>query len=75
MSTIVDLLRRRAEERPDVRAYRFLRDGETAEDARTWSEMDRRARAIGTTLRGMGASGTNVLMLFPPGIDFIEGYF
>lgn len=74
-STIVDLLRARAEERGDVVAYRYLRDGESAEDVRTWVEMDRRARAIGTTLRGMGAAGTNVLMLYPPGIDFIEGYF
>ncbi|CAN5514110.1 hypothetical protein BH11MYX1_BH11MYX1_17400 [soil metagenome] len=74
-STIVDLLRARAEERGDVIAYRYLRDGESAEDVRTWAEMDRRARAIGTTLRGMGAAGTNVLMLYPPGIDFIEGYF
>ncbi len=73
--TIVDLLRARAEERGDVVAYRYLRDGESAEDVRTWVEMDRRARAIGTTLRGMGATGTNVLMLYPPGIDFIEGYF
>ncbi len=72
--TIVDLLRRRAEESGAVRAYRFLRD-ETSEDVRTWVELDRRARAIGVMLRAMGAAGTNVLMLYPPGIDFIDGYF
>jgi acyl transferase domain-containing protein/acyl-CoA synthetase (AMP-forming)/AMP-acid ligase II/acyl carrier protein len=75
MPTIVDLLRRRAEERPDFRGFRFLRDGEGSEVSLTWGELDRRARAIGSTLRGMGAATSNVLLLYPPGLEFIEGLF
>lgn len=73
--TIVDLLRERAASRADVEAYRFLRDGEGNPEIRTWADTDRRARAIGKTLRERGAAGTNVLMLYPPGMDFVDGYF
>jgi len=75
VTTIVDLLRDRAASRPEVEAYRFLRDGEGSPETRSWADLDRRARAIGATLRERGAAGTNVLMLYPPGIDFIDGYF
>src|ERR1051326_4767928 len=75
METLVDLLRRRADARPDFAMFRYLRDGESAEDSRTLRELDLRARAIGAKLREIGAAGTNVLMLFPPGIEFIDGYF
>jgi len=73
--TIIDLLRERAASRPDVEAYRFLRDGEGNPEIRTWADVDRRARAIGNALRERGAAGSNVLMLYPPGMDFVDGYF
>src|SRR3569833_973468 len=56
VTTIVDLLRDRAASRPEVEAYRFLRDGEGSPEPRSWADLDRRARAIGATLRERAAA-------------------
>ena len=45
-ATLVDLLRRRARERPDAPGYVFLPDGGPEELRLTWSELDERARAM-----------------------------
>jgi acyl-CoA synthetase (AMP-forming)/AMP-acid ligase II len=41
----------------------------------TYRELQRRARAIAAALRFAGAKGERALLLFPPGLDFIEGFF
>src|SRR5918996_345808 len=72
--TLVERLILRAEERPERIAYRFLTDGEEEGGALTYAELDRRARALGFFLRDMGAGGERVLLLYPPGLDFITGF-
>lgn len=74
-STLLDLGRVRAQEKPDLRAYSFLVDGETAELNLTYSELDLRARAIAALLQSKGLQGAQVLLLFPPGLDYIEAFF
>src|SRR5947209_7511933 len=74
-STLVDLLRQRALRRPDQLAYTFLLDGETSELHLTYRELERRALAIAAALRLAGAMGGRALLLYPPGLDFIEGFF
>src|SRR5947209_1437524 len=74
-STLVDLLRQRALRRPDQLAYTFLLDGETSELHLTYRELERRALAIAAALRLAGATGGRALLLYPPGLDFIEGFF
>src|SRR5437588_485028 len=74
-STLVDLLRRRALRQPDQLAYTFLLDGETSELRLTYRELERRALAIAAALRLAGATGGRALLLYPPGLDFIEGFF
>ena len=44
--TVPELLRARAQDRPDRLAYRFLEDGETDESRPTYAEVDRRAGAV-----------------------------
>src|SRR5215210_2557018 len=75
VTTLVDLLRARALATPDRRAYAFLADGETESGALSWAELDARARAIGSALADRGARGERVLLLFPPGLDFVAAFF
>jgi amino acid adenylation domain-containing protein/non-ribosomal peptide synthase protein (TIGR01720 family) len=72
---LVDLLRRRALRRPDRLAYTFLLDGDASELQLTYGELERRALAIAAALRLAGARGGRALLLYPPGLDFIEGFF
>lgn len=75
VSTLVELLRLRASEEPDFRAYTFLLDGEAEEAHVTYGEMDRRARAIAARLQEMGAAGERALLLFAPGLDYVVALF
>ena len=72
--TIVDLLRQRAAYRPHDRAFTFLVDGENEELNITYSELDRKARAVGAWLTAEGMAGKRVLLLYPSGLDFIAAF-
>ncbi|MCI0485404.1 MAG: LLM class flavin-dependent oxidoreductase [Blastocatellia bacterium] len=74
-STLVDLLRWRADESPNRIAYRFLTDGATQELWLTYRELDYQARSIGTVLQSLEASGERVLLLYPPGLEYIAAFF
>ena len=74
-ATLIELLDHRALQQPDQLAYTFLLDGETNELHLTYGELQRRARAIGATLQRIGAKGERALLLYTPGLDFIEGFF
>jgi acyl-CoA synthetase (AMP-forming)/AMP-acid ligase II len=73
--TMVDILRHRAAEQADQRAYTFLADGDADEDSVTYGELDRQSRAIGTRLQSFGASGERVLLLLPPGLQYVAAFF
>src|SRR5574341_998540 len=80
-ATLPDVLRRRATQQPERLGYRFLLD--RAETSLTYGELDRRARAIAATLASLRAprapraprGGERVLIIFPPGLDFICAWF
>jgi acyl-CoA synthetase (AMP-forming)/AMP-acid ligase II len=74
-TTLVDLLRQRAEWQADDRAYTFLVDGESEEIHLTYGELDRQARAIGAWLASQGLRGQRALLLYPPGLEFIAAFF
>jgi 8-amino-7-oxononanoate synthase len=73
--TLVDLLQRRAIEQPGQRAYTFLLDGETDAVSLTYAELDQQARAIAAWLQQQDAVGEPVLLLYPPGLEFIAALF
>jgi acyl-CoA synthetase (AMP-forming)/AMP-acid ligase II len=73
--TLVELLRWRATDRGEQRAYTFLLDGESEESYLTYKELDRQARAIAALLQSYGSSGERVLLLYPPGLEFIAAFF
>ena len=73
--TLVELLRSRALGQPDRLAYTFLSDGETDESSLTYYELDRQARAIASSLQEFEVKGERALLLYPPGLGFIAGFF
>lgn len=74
-STLVEMLRARAEEAPRAVAYTFISDEGDAETDLTYGELDRRARAIAVQLRERGVGRVPALLLYPPGLDYIAGFF
>lgn len=74
-TSLVDILRWRAEEQPGQLAYRYLTDGEYEEVIMTHEDLDRRARSIAALLQSLAKEGDRALIIFPPGLDFIAAYF
>ena len=72
---LVHVLRRQAEERPERLAFVHLVDGPSDPPSLTNAQLDRRARAIAERLQSMGFAGQNVLLVHPPGLDFIAAFF
>jgi amino acid adenylation domain-containing protein len=73
--SLVELLRKRARHQPGHPAYTFLPDGETEEAALSYQELDLRARVIAARLQRSCAGGERVLLLYPPGLEFIAAFF
>ncbi len=74
-STFVKVLCQRAARQPTQTAYIFLQDGETQEASLAYGDLDRQARSIGATLHDLGALGKRILLLYPPGLDYIAAFF
>lgn len=75
MSNLVELLRRRALNQPEQTAYKFLFDGEAVGPSLTYAALDRRVRALAAQLQLLNAAGERVLLLYPPGLEYIVAYF
>ena len=73
-STIVEILRSPAEHTPNQIAYTFLLDGESTEAHLTYGQLDQKARAIGSRLTTMGVSQQHALLIYPPGLDYINAF-
>lgn len=77
--SVAALLRQRAVERPNQRAFAFLEnahDGAGAEEvAWNYDELDRRARAVAAEVGRQTSPGDRVVLALPPGLDFIAAFF
>jgi acyl-CoA synthetase (AMP-forming)/AMP-acid ligase II len=74
-TSLLEMLQARAASQPDDLAYTFLADGENPVDELTWSGLDRAARAIAATLQSHVQPGDRALLIYPPGLSFVEGFF
>lgn len=74
--TFADAARQQVADRLDQPLYTFLRDGTQSSetDVRSYSDVDRGARAIAAFLQDRGAKGQRVLLLYPYGPEFIEAF-
>jgi acyl-CoA synthetase (AMP-forming)/AMP-acid ligase II/acyl carrier protein len=76
---VAEVLAARAKDRPNQPAFVFLTDpgaaGEGREITWTYAELDRRAKAIAAELSKTTKPGDRVVLVFPPGLDFIAAFF
>jgi len=75
--TILDVLASRELRQRDTIAYRFLTTGDidgTIAEA-SFGALARRTRAVGSWLQENGFEGQRALLLYPPGLEFVEGFF
>ena len=70
----MDCLRYWTEQQPSEPAFYFS-DGEGEETQVTYAELEQQVRAIAATLAELGMAGQRVLLLYPPGLDFVAGFF
>ena len=74
--SLIDLLRYRATNEGNKKAYTFLLNGQTEANILTYGELERRARAIAAKLETMEiAKGERALLLYSQGLDFIFAFF
>src|SRR5258708_6715222 len=73
--TLANLLEERAQQHPDVKVYKWLADGECESAALSYAELDRRAQVIAAELRSLKLKPAVALLLYRPGLEFIEALF
>ena len=56
-------------------AFLYLSDGEHPDQLITYGALDRAARALAITLQERGLTGARAMLLYPPGLDFLVGFF
>ena len=74
-STLIELLHNRAHEQPDLPAYISLKDGLTVDRTLSYAELDQKARAIAVFLRQRFQAGDRLLLMHPPGLEFVEAFW
>ncbi|MCU0977557.1 MAG: AMP-binding protein [Pirellulaceae bacterium] len=72
--TLVDALERRVQRDAGYCAYRYLNEDGIV-SALTIGQLDQRARAIAAWLQGRCSSGDRVLLVYPPGLEFVTAFF
>ncbi|MGO9450870.1 MAG: fatty acyl-AMP ligase [Candidatus Binataceae bacterium] len=73
-SNLVEILRRHACDRGDRPAVLFVGERDSVQVI-SYRELDRRAQVIAERLRRISEPNTRVILLYPPGPDFVEGFF
>jgi amino acid adenylation domain-containing protein len=74
LPTLAALLQWRAQQQPDQRGYTFLGAGTEVEHL-SYAQLDQRARGIAAALQRLDAAGQRVLLLYPPGLDYLAAFF
>ncbi|HET6676075.1 MAG TPA: amino acid adenylation domain-containing protein, partial [Nitrospiraceae bacterium] len=73
--TLIDLLRVRASDEPAQPAYVFLRDGVTPDCILTYGDLDKQVRAIAAFLMERFPRRSRLLLMYPPGLDFVTAFW
>ena len=75
VDNLVDLLRWRAIDMPSENGYWFLENGEGQGEHLSFSQLDRRARAIAAKIGQQANPGDRAILLYPPSLQYIEAFF
>ena len=71
---LVELFRYRAMQTPNQLAYAYLKDGIVEEGCLSYAQLDAKARAGAVVIKRYVPANGRVLLLYPPGTDFIVGF-
>ncbi len=71
---LIDILELHAAARPSQVAYRFLDSKGTEIASLDYAALEQRVHAIGSSLVAQGWQGQRALLLYPPGLEFIEAF-
>ncbi|MCU0960941.1 MAG: aminotransferase class I/II-fold pyridoxal phosphate-dependent enzyme [Pirellulaceae bacterium] len=71
---IVEVLDHWAAERPEQVAFYFS-DGDGLDEQITYAELQRACHAVAGQLLKRGLTGQRALLMFPPGLDFVIGFY
>ncbi|MCY1020604.1 non-ribosomal peptide synthase/polyketide synthase [Pyxidicoccus sp. MSG2] len=74
-NTLLDLLEERSESRREAPLFTFVEDEPGDETVLSNAELLRRARRIGAALQQVTAAGERAVLLYPPGLDYVAGFF
>src|SRR5437773_7587987 len=74
ISNLVGLVRKRAEDCPDGLAHVFLSGSDLQPSTLSYRQLDFQARTIAAFLQRSGLQGERVLLLYPPGLEFIAAF-
>ena len=77
MTTIPELIERRAAEQPDDIAYTFYdyeSDPAGVAEHLTWSELRDRVEVVAEALARLGAPGERAVVLAPQGLEYVVGF-
>lgn len=72
--TVVSLMRQRAETQTDQPVYTLLAHGQVVDQLR-FATLHEHAAAVGAQLAECTAPGDRILVLCPPGLDYIRAFF
>ena len=74
-TNLVQLVQYRAETEPDEPAFTYLANGVDDEIVMSNAALDQKARRIAAWLQNRNMFGQRILLLYPPGLEFITAYF
>ncbi|HEX6199000.1 MAG TPA: hypothetical protein VF150_01965, partial [Thermoanaerobaculia bacterium] len=69
--SFVEVLRERAEGRPEASLFRWLSDGEEPAEHLTRGGLEARARGIAAALAERLRPGEPAVLLYPPGLELV----
>ena len=75
VQTLVDLLEYRAARQPSHSVFRFLNGDGREEEVLAFATLQRRARAIAAHLSEHVVPGDRVVLLVPPGLEYVAAFF
>jgi acyl-CoA synthetase (AMP-forming)/AMP-acid ligase II len=74
-STFCEILRSRAIEAPETRAFVFLDSIGNVVEELSYAALERRAKALAVSLIANTLGGERVILMFPSGLDFVIALF
>jgi 8-amino-7-oxononanoate synthase len=75
VQTLVDLVDYRAAQQPGHTVFRFINSDGREDGALTFAQLQRRARTIAARLAEHVVPGDRVVLLVPPGLDYVAAFF